>query len=296
MLINRHRQRYGGYLVHLGLIVLAVGVVGSNFFQTEQDMSLGLGQSASVAGYTITYRGISGTMQNAVQVIETHFTVAHDGRPVAQVYPGERIFPGFQDQPTSIVSITTFGLTDFYVFLSGYEGASSAQLKVFINPLVPLVWLGGILMLLGGIVCCARSPGGTQARQRRLKTGLPRGSRQWPLQAGSRQQPAGARRRGSLQLAPGPVCRERRCEHELRSQRYALGESTFTQALQLGGSGAHSAGGGYLDRYRCPQLPAEDAGSTHHGRRPPATVPGLPWRIGSRRAFAAGAGNALPHP
>jgi cytochrome c-type biogenesis protein CcmF len=153
MLVARHRQRYGGYLVHLGLIVLAVGVIGSNFFQTEQDMSLGVGKSATVDGYSVTYRGISGSVQDSVQVIHTHFTVSQTGRPVAEIYPGERIFPGFEDQPTSIVSITTFGLTDFYVFLSGYEGSSSAQLKVFINPLVPLVWLGGILMLLGGIVC-----------------------------------------------------------------------------------------------------------------------------------------------
>jgi cytochrome c-type biogenesis protein CcmF len=153
MLVQRHRQRYGGYLVHLGLILLAVGVIGSHFFQTEQDLSLQLGKSASVGGYTVTYRGISGSMQNSVQVIQTHFTISHTGQRLAEVYPGEKIFPGFTGQPTSIVSITTFGLTDVYVFLAGYEGSSSAQLKVFINPMVPLVWLGGLAMLLGGVIC-----------------------------------------------------------------------------------------------------------------------------------------------
>ena len=153
MLVKRHRQRYGGYVVHLGLILLAIGVIGSNFFQSEQDMSLQVGKSATVSGYTVTYRGISGTMQNSAQVIETHFTISHDGQRLADIYPGEKIFPGFASQPTSIVSITTFGLTDVYVFLAGYEGSTNAQLKVFINPMVPLVWLGGLFMLIGGITC-----------------------------------------------------------------------------------------------------------------------------------------------
>ncbi|MGO8946817.1 MAG: heme lyase CcmF/NrfE family subunit [Ktedonobacterales bacterium] len=153
MLVSRHRQRYGGYLVHLGLIILAVGVIGSHFFQVEQDMSLSKGGSASVGGYRITYDGISGTVQNSVQVILTHFTVSYNGHHLADIYPGEKIFPGFASTPTSVVSITTTGVTDLYVFLSGYEGTSSAQLKVFINPLVPLVWFGGILMFLGGVIC-----------------------------------------------------------------------------------------------------------------------------------------------
>jgi cytochrome c-type biogenesis protein CcmF len=153
MLVSRHRQRYGGYLVHLGLILLAVGIIGSHAFQSERDISLSAGQTASFEGFRITYDGISGSVQNSVQVIKTHFTVAQNGRHLADIYPGEKIFPGFESQPTSIVSITTTGVTDFYVFLAGYEGASSAQLKVFINPMVPLVWLGGILMLLGGVTC-----------------------------------------------------------------------------------------------------------------------------------------------
>jgi cytochrome c-type biogenesis protein CcmF len=174
MLVSRHRQRYGGYLVHLGLILLAVGIIGSHFFQVEQDLSLTAGKSARVDGYQITYDGISGSVQNSVQVIKTHFTLARGGQHLADIYPGEKIFPGFASQPTSIVSITTTGVTDFYVFLSGYEGATSAQLKVFINPLVPLVWLGGILMLLGGVICWwpaapsvgPRRSGGGSVRQR----------------------------------------------------------------------------------------------------------------------------------
>lgn len=153
MLVSRHRQRYGGYVVHLGLIVLAVGVIGSQFFQSQTDGLIERGQSLTINGYSLTYEGITDVMVNNVETIKTHFRVSHDGKFIEDIYPGEKIYPGFEDQPTSIVSITSYGLNDLYVFLAGFQDTSSATIRVFINPLVPLVWYGGVLMLLGGILC-----------------------------------------------------------------------------------------------------------------------------------------------
>src|SRR5262249_57218640 len=59
----------------------------------------------------------------------------------------------FPDQPVSIISISTFGLDDVYVFVSSVDGADATSVRVFVNPLTPLVWMGGALMLLGGILC-----------------------------------------------------------------------------------------------------------------------------------------------
>ncbi|MGZ6376171.1 MAG: cytochrome c-type biogenesis CcmF C-terminal domain-containing protein, partial [Ktedonobacterales bacterium] len=115
-----------------------------------------MGQSATINGYTFTYRGLHGGVENGITVITTRFTVKPGSGQAYDINPGERIFPGFENQPTSIVSITTHGVQDLYVFLSNYDGtsqASTASIKIFINPLVPLVWTGGVLMLLGGIVC-----------------------------------------------------------------------------------------------------------------------------------------------
>ncbi|MEO7003370.1 MAG: heme lyase CcmF/NrfE family subunit [Ktedonobacterales bacterium] len=157
-LVSRHRQRYGGYLVHLGLVALAVGVIGSQFFQTQRDGELHVGQSVAVSGYTITYKGLTDTSKDNIQTITTHFTVSHDGHFVEDIYPGQRIFPGFETQPTSSVSITTQpNLNDLYVFLAAYDETNPkdtvATIRVFINPMVSLVWSGGVLMLLGGILC-----------------------------------------------------------------------------------------------------------------------------------------------
>jgi cytochrome c-type biogenesis protein CcmF len=153
MLFNRHRQRYGGYLVHLGLIVLAVGVIGSQFFQSQGEAQLRVGQSLTVSGYTVTYLGITDTSKDGIETVQTHFNVSQGGHVIEQIAPGERIFPGFANQPASIVSISTHRLNDLYVFLSGYDGSTSATIRVFLNPLVSLVWSGGLLMVVGGICC-----------------------------------------------------------------------------------------------------------------------------------------------
>ncbi|HET9111991.1 MAG TPA: heme lyase CcmF/NrfE family subunit [Ktedonobacterales bacterium] len=154
MLFNRHRQRYGGYLVHLGLVVLAVGVIGSQFFQTQGEAQLKVGQTLTVSGYSLTYLGITDTTSNGVETIKTYFKVSQNGHVIEQeVASGERIFPGFENQPASIVAISTHQLKDLYVFLAGYDGSTSATIRVFVNPLVSLVWSGGLLMVIGGICC-----------------------------------------------------------------------------------------------------------------------------------------------
>lgn len=153
MLVNRHRTRYGGYLIHLGLVLLAVGVIGSQFFQSQGEATLAVGQSLTVSGYTITYRGITDTAANNIETITTHFTLSRGGQTLAEIYPGQRIFPGFTNEPTSKISITTHNLTDVYVFLSSFDQTKTASIRVFINPLVSLVWSGGVLMLIGGLFC-----------------------------------------------------------------------------------------------------------------------------------------------
>jgi cytochrome c-type biogenesis protein CcmF len=153
MLFNRYRQRYGGYVVHLGLVMLAVGIIGSHFFQEQQDTVLKPGQEMHVAGYKLVYLGNIDSSYPDVEILTAQLQVWHDGQLQQFIYPGRQLYTSFANQPTSLISITTYGLTDLYVFLADWNGVSEATIRVFVNPLVPLVWLGGIVMLLGGIIC-----------------------------------------------------------------------------------------------------------------------------------------------
>ncbi len=153
MLFDRYRQRYGGYLVHLGLVMLAVGVIGSNFFQVQQDAVLKPGQEMDIAGYKLVYFGNIDRKYPDVEILTAQLQVWRDGELQQYMYPGRQFYPAFANQPASIIPITTYGLTDLYVVLTNWHGPSEADIHVFVNPLVPLVWLGGLIMLLGGIIC-----------------------------------------------------------------------------------------------------------------------------------------------
>lgn len=153
MLFNRYRQRYGGYLVHLGLALLVVGVIGSHFFQVQQDAVLKVGQDMNVAGYHLTFLGNIDDKEQDREIITSQLQIWRDGQLQGYIYPGRTFYRNFGDQPASQISITTFGLTDLYVFLADWTGAAQATIRVFVNPLVPLVWFGALVMLLGGMIC-----------------------------------------------------------------------------------------------------------------------------------------------
>ncbi len=153
MLFNRYRQRYGGYLVHLGLIMLVLGVIGSHYFQQQRDAVLKPGQETTIAGYRLTYLGNIDTKEPDKETITAQLQIWYNGQLQTYIYPGRIAYHNYGDQPASLIPINTFGLTDLYVVLTDWTGAAQATIRVFVNPLVSLVWYGGIVMLLGGVVC-----------------------------------------------------------------------------------------------------------------------------------------------
>lgn len=152
-LFQRQRQRYGGYVVHMGLVLLTVGVIGSNFFQIQHDAVLKPGQETAVAGYRFVYFGNIDAKDPAQETITAQLQLWQNGHLIHYIYPGRTIYKNFDNQPATLISITTVGLNDLYVVLTDYSGPGQATIRVYVNPLVPLVWWGGIIMLLGGLIC-----------------------------------------------------------------------------------------------------------------------------------------------
>ncbi len=153
MLIRRYRRRYGGYIVHLGLIALAVGIIGSMAFQQERDVSLKPGQTITIGDYKLVYFGNTDVTYSDVEIIQSQLQVWHNGQLEEYIYPSRQFYPHFQNEPATYISITTENMSDLYVFLADWKGAGQASVRVFLNPLVPLIWGGGLLMLFGGFIC-----------------------------------------------------------------------------------------------------------------------------------------------
>jgi cytochrome c-type biogenesis protein CcmF len=149
-LVRRNNRRYGGYIVHLAIVLIGAGVVGSQVYQQQTQASLAPGQSVTLAGYTIVANGIQRTNPPGVQIVQGVLSVnGQDLRPAKQ------IFDNFPSQPSTKVGLRSSPLEDVYVVLAGWEGdgpTARVNLAIFVNPLVSWIWTGGLLLLLGTIV------------------------------------------------------------------------------------------------------------------------------------------------
>jgi cytochrome c-type biogenesis protein CcmF len=157
-LMGRNRRRYGGYLIHFGVIMMALGVIGTNFFQVETQRNLAVGESFSITSpftgeYTLTYKGLR-TLPAPGDVSRTGatLTVSRNGREIAVLHPTHDFFIP-QQQPMTIPSMRNSLIEDLYVIVAGWEeGGATATFKAFVNPLVNWLWLGGLVFILGTAV------------------------------------------------------------------------------------------------------------------------------------------------
>jgi len=147
-LIGKNRRRYGGYLVHLGVVLVFVGIAGSSIFQRESLATLQKGESLQVGPYRLVYQGLTGYRTKSHQVAVATIAVLREGKPLGHLFPEKRFYPNFE--PNTEIALRISLLEDLYVILAGYEeGGKLATIRAFLNPLVIWIWIGGGVMVLG---------------------------------------------------------------------------------------------------------------------------------------------------
>jgi len=148
-LVTKNKRRYGGHIVHFGVVLIFMAFAGS-FFNMEKQVSLKKGESFKIKNYTLRFDALSSYPTSSKQKVVATLTVLNDAHQVGIVSPEKNLFRG-QNQPTTEVAIHTNLKEDLYVILAGYE-KDSATFKVLVNPLVVWLWIGGGIMILGTIV------------------------------------------------------------------------------------------------------------------------------------------------
>ncbi len=167
LLAARNRRRYGGYIIHLGVVVMAIGIIGIELFQTETQGTLARGEQLSLGRYVMTYDSLSEfDMPDGRRVTRAMVSVYRDGRQVGHVYPRRDYYFSTQ-QPMTIPGVRSSLEDDFYVLLVGWQpiAEGSATFKVYHNPLVNFVWFGGLVFIVGTAVAAWPEP--VPARRRR---------------------------------------------------------------------------------------------------------------------------------
>jgi cytochrome c-type biogenesis protein CcmF len=149
-LLRRNGRRYGGYLVHLGVVAIALAVLGSQLYHVERQVTLRPGETATVGGYTVQFAERREYADADRRVTEGVLAVRAGGRDAGWLYPSKSTYRGFEQQATTSVAIRTTPLEDLYVVLNGWDSGSASFLLV-VNPLVVWLWVGGGIVLVGTI-------------------------------------------------------------------------------------------------------------------------------------------------
>jgi cytochrome c-type biogenesis protein CcmF len=152
-LAGRNRRRYGGYIIHLGVVLMALGIIGIELYQTETQATLARGEQLTLGRYIMTYDAINNWdhEDGDRNVLRAVVTVYRDGEQVATLYP-RRDFYYSSGTPATIPAVRSTLQDDFYVLVVGSEGPDATTFKVYHNPLVNFVWLGGGVFILGTLV------------------------------------------------------------------------------------------------------------------------------------------------
>jgi cytochrome c-type biogenesis protein CcmF len=156
-LFARNRRRYGGYVVHIGVVVLMVGIAGSKSFASEGDLALRDGQRGEVAGYTIVNEGGSRGSDEHKMTVAVRLGVFKDGERVATLDPAVNLYRVSQQRSTE-VAIASKWDRDIYVVLVGLTESRLARIAVFVNPLVGWLWAAGLIIALGALIAVWPAP------------------------------------------------------------------------------------------------------------------------------------------
>lgn len=159
-LIQRNHRRYGGYIIHLGVIMIALGFIGEAYFKQETQGTVLPGESLTIGSYRLQFdnlREYPGT--DGREIVEASTTL-YKGDEMIRILQPRRDYFTVQKQPSTIPGVYSTPGKDVYVLLVGWgeNGSNTATFKIYINPLINWVWIGAILMVLGTLIA-AFQPG-----------------------------------------------------------------------------------------------------------------------------------------
>ncbi len=148
-MIVRGRRRYGGYIVHLAIVLMFLGFAGQAY-QREEEANLKPGEQRAIGRYNVRFDRMSHEEDRQKEMITAEMSVLVDGKVVARMRPARWYFHRQPNEPTTEVAIRRAPAEDLYITLGNYDlAAGTVALKLVVNPLVDWIWAGFMLLALG---------------------------------------------------------------------------------------------------------------------------------------------------
>jgi cytochrome c-type biogenesis protein CcmF len=159
-LVSRNRRRYGGYIVHAGIVMLFAAFAGLAF-KVDYDVTLNTGDSHEITDplghrWKFVSQGLSTTQRQNTRVLSLGLEAWRDGKLLEVMRPEKRTYFNARGEqvfnPTTEVAYRSTAKVDTYIVLAGVTGQDTAEIRVSFNPLVIWVWIGGFVMMIGGLI------------------------------------------------------------------------------------------------------------------------------------------------
>ena len=150
-LITRNKRRYGGYIIHIGMVCLFVGITGSSAFKVEKVETIRKGESFTIKDYQLELVSVDSYPTQNKYITSATLAVYRGGKKIASLRP-EKNFYTNQEQTLTEVALRSTLKEDLYVILTQYSQDGSATFKVVISPLIMWMWLGGVVLVGGTIL------------------------------------------------------------------------------------------------------------------------------------------------
>jgi cytochrome c-type biogenesis protein CcmF len=150
-LTRKHKRRYGGYIVHLGVLALLLGLIGSSAFTLEKQATVRKNDIIRAGDYDLQFQGITRERGKDRFVDSANFSISKDSKIIGSISSEKHLFENFQ--PSTEVGIRSTLKEDLYVMLGDYDiKAQMATVGVLVNPLVIWIWIGGLIMVFGTLL------------------------------------------------------------------------------------------------------------------------------------------------
>jgi cytochrome c-type biogenesis protein CcmF len=147
----RNTRRYGGYVVHFGMVLVFIGISGQAFNQDKQ-MDMNAGSVMNIGPYSLHLQNYDSTQEPNYSAERASIDVEKNGRSVMMLYPTRRFYPSNQESGT-MVAISSTLREDLYVVYAGTNPDTNLPvIHAYLNPLVKWIWLGGLVVVLGTLV------------------------------------------------------------------------------------------------------------------------------------------------
>lgn len=171
-LVKRHRRRYGGYIIHLSMILMALGILGIEVFQAETQGTIAQGESLQLGVYSMTYERLDNfDTDDGRNLARAMVSVSKNGKEVGKLYPRRDYFYDSQ-QFVTIPGVRSTLADDFYVILIDWKPISQAgaTFKIYHNPLVKWMWIGAWVFTFGILVAAWPEKKPHSPRQTRIRS------------------------------------------------------------------------------------------------------------------------------